>query len=132
MTSSDGARPLLDEVGEPDEEAGRPRIRARRLVPDDEPFFAGHFPGMPVVPGVFVLEALAGCSRRLLPARAPGADRGWMLVAAPAVRFRRRVIPGDTLELAAVRIGGGPSRPRFRTQASVGGHRAVEATLEFA
>lgn len=123
MTSLDGVRPLLDEspAAEGDPVA---RITGRRRVPEDEPFFAGHFPAMPVVPGVFVLEALAECVRRTLP---PGAT----LASAPLVRFRRRVNPGDTLDLTVTRAGGEGERLRFEGVASLDGERAVQATLEF-
>ena len=121
MTNCEGARLLLDEIGEPD---GDGRLTARRHVPADEPFFAGHFPAMPVVPGVFMLEALAECARRSLP---PGA----MLASVPLVRFRRRVSPGETLELSVTPSGGEGDRRRFDAAASVEGRAAVQATLEF-
>ena len=123
MTSLAGERPLLDEIGETETDVPV-RVSARRHFPDDEPFFAGHFPAMPVVPGVFVLEALAECVRqKFLP--------GARLVGAPLVRFRRRVSPGETLELTATPVGGEDGRQRFDGLASVDGQRAVQATLEF-
>lgn len=123
MTSLDGARPLLDE---PPAAEGDPvaRITARRRLPEDEPFFAGHFPAMPVVPGVFMLEALAECVRRKLP---PGA----MLASVPLVRFRRRVVPGETLEFTVTPAGGEGDRRRFDAIAAVDGQTAAQATLEF-
>lgn len=123
MTSLDGVRPLLDE--EPrieDDPAGR--ITARRHLPAEEPFFAGHFPALPVTPGVFVVEALAECVRGAL-------GPGTTLAAAPIVRFRRRVNPGDTLELTVTPAGGEGSRRRFDAVAFVDGQPAVQATLEF-
>ena len=121
MTSLEGARPLLDEIEGPDA-AGR--VTARRCVPADEPFFAGHFPAMPVAPGVFMVEALAECARRSLP---PGA----VLASAPLVRFRRRVGPGETLELQVTPAGTEGERRRFDAIASVDGQTAVQAILEF-
>lgn len=121
MTSLDGAGPLLDEIEGPDA-AGR--VSARRYVPEDEPFFAGHFPAMPVAPGVFMVEALAECARRSLP---PGAT----LASAPLVRFRRRVNPGETLELQVTPAEGEGERRRFDAIASVDGRTAVQAILEF-
>ena len=121
MTSLDGAGPLLDEIEGPDA-AGR--VTARRRVPEDEPFFAGHFPAMPVVPGVFMVEALAECARRSLP---PGAR----LASLPLVRFRRRVGPGETLELEVTPAEAEGERRRFDAVASVDGRTAVQAILEF-
>ena len=123
MTSLEGAPPLLDETPAVADEAPG-AITGRRHVPEDEPFFAGHFPAMPVVPGVFMVEALAECARRSLP---PGAT----LASAPLVRFRRRVSPGETLEFRVTPAGAEGDRRRFDAVASVDGQAAVQATLEF-
>lgn len=117
---------------------GRAAFRGERCFPADEPFFAGHFPGLPVVPGVFLLEALAECARRSLAAEHP--DRGFLLTGVTGVRFRRRVEPGDRVQFEARPAADADSGPdsgadsgagRFRAEASVNGQRAVEATLEF-
>ncbi|MXX87594.1 MAG: 3-hydroxyacyl-[acyl-carrier-protein] dehydratase FabZ [Acidobacteria bacterium] len=123
MTSLEGAPPLLDETPAVEDEAPG-AITGRRRVPEDEPFFAGHFPAMPVVPGVFMVEALAECARRSL---APGAT----LASAPLVRFRRRVSPGETLEFRVTPATPQGDRRRFDAVASVEGQAAVQAILEF-
>ena len=123
MTSLEGTRPLLDELPTVEDEAPG-SITARRHVPGDEPFFAGHFPAMPVVPGVFMVEGLAECARRSLP---PGAR----LASAPLVRFRRRVSPGETLEFTVTPADPEGDRRRFEAVASVDGQAAVQAILEF-
>lgn len=121
------SRPLLDEILGTDEDGGRPRLRARRRLLADEPVFAGHFPGLPVVPGVFVVEALAECARRLLVARGLGPAAA--LVGAPRVRFRRPVVPGDLLDLAATLTQSEGDGFRFGALASVDGRPAVVADL---
>lgn len=117
---------------------GRAAFRGERCFPADEPFFAGHFPGLPVVPGVFLLEALAECARRSLAAEHP--DRRFVLAGVTGARFRRRVEPGDRVQFEARPATASDSGPdsgvdsgagRFRAEASVNGQRAVEATLEF-
>lgn len=118
------ARPLLDACAEPVGDT----IQATRLVPPEEPFFAGHFPSLPVAPGVFLLEALAECGRRLHGE----AGRGWRLAEVEKVRFRRRVSPGDRLDLTVTRVGGSSGRFRFRGSVRVGGRPAVEAAFTLA
>jgi len=123
MTATPAPRPLLD----PDP-AGGP-FRGRRSFPADEPFFAGHFPGLPVVPGVFLLEAMAECVRA-------GLAENLRLRGATGVRFRRRIEPGDRVDFEARESEADPASSaggrRFRAEALVDGRRAVEATLEFA
>ena len=77
------------------------RLVAIKNVTANEPFFEGHFPGRPIMPGVLICEALvqaggllASCSRDGLPA-----GKGVLLAGLEHVRFRRRVIPGDELRL---------------------------------
>ncbi len=77
------------------------RLVAIKNVTANEPFFSGHFPGHPIMPGVLICEALvqaggllASCSRDGLPA-----GKGVLLAGLEHVRFRRRVIPGDQLRL---------------------------------
>ena len=79
------------------------RIRAIKNVTINEPFFQGHFPGAPVMPGVLVVEAMAQVGGLLteLPRAASGAkqDKLFYLVKVDNARFARMVVPGDKLEL---------------------------------
>jgi 3-hydroxyacyl-[acyl-carrier-protein] dehydratase len=79
------------------------RLVAWKGVTMNEPFFAGHFPGKPVMPGVLVLEALAqACALLALKSMAPGEDvndKITFLMSIDGARFRRPVVPGDRLEL---------------------------------
>lgn len=84
------------------------RIRAIKNVTFNEPFFNGHFPGQPVMPGVLVVEALAQAGGYLLFSQVE--DRGGKLIYFSGIdncRFRRPVVPGDQLvfevEVVAVR-----------------------------
>jgi 3-hydroxyacyl-[acyl-carrier-protein] dehydratase len=81
-------------------EAGK-SLRAYKNVSVNEPFFNGHFPGHPVMPGVLVLEALAQASA-ILAYRTTGfdpADKVTYLMAIDAAKFRRPTVPGDRLDL---------------------------------
>ena len=79
------------------------RILAVKNVSINEPFFQGHFPGHPVMPGVLVLEALAqagGLLTQLSAANvAPGDEKLFYLVKIDNARFSRMVVPGDRLML---------------------------------
>lgn len=78
------------------------RVLAYKNVSYNEPFFTGHFPGRPVMPGVLVVEALAQAGGLLTQlSRGPGADDGqtFYLVKVDNAKFSRMVVPGDRLEL---------------------------------
>jgi 3-hydroxyacyl-[acyl-carrier-protein] dehydratase len=81
-------------------EAGK-SLRAYKNVSVNEPFFNGHFPGHPVMPGVLVLEALAQASA-ILAYRTTGFDpaqKVTYLMAIDRAKFRRPTVPGDRLDL---------------------------------
>ena len=76
-------------------------VVAEKLVSANEPFFQGHFPGRPILPGVLIIEALAQAAGIGARWRDPaGFGRGMMaLVGVNKARFRKPVVPGDTLSL---------------------------------
>lgn len=77
------------------------KLTAIKNVTVNEPFFNGHFPGHPVMPGVLILEALAQASA-VLAYRSAGMDptqKVTYLMAIDGAKFRRPVVPGDRLEL---------------------------------
>jgi UDP-N-acetylglucosamine acyltransferase len=113
------------------------RLLARKCVTVDEPFFAGHFPGRPVMPGVLLCEALVQAGALLAHASVGGVAPGANLtvLALDRARFRRPVLPGDELELEVRTLERQPPRWRLRGIARVGGNVAAEAdftTLEHA
>jgi 3-hydroxyacyl-[acyl-carrier-protein] dehydratase len=78
------------------------RLTALKSVTMNEPFFVGHFPGHPVMPGVLVLEALAqACALLAILSLSPEEVRSKVtyLMGIDGARFRKPVIPGDRLEL---------------------------------
>jgi 3-hydroxyacyl-[acyl-carrier-protein] dehydratase len=90
---------LVDRVVE--HERGK-RLVAWKNVSMGEPFFVGHFPGHPVMPGVLILEALAQASALLAILDLPPEDvesKVTYLLGIDNARFRRTVVPGDRLEL---------------------------------
>lgn len=101
------------------------------MLTGDEPFFAGHFPGRPTLPGVLMLEALAqaGAIAALRDERFTG--KLLLFGGVDKARFRRQVLPGDTLTLETT-MGRLSARAGKGTGvASVGGEVACEAELLF-
>ena len=101
-----------------------------KQVSINEPFFQGHFPGAPVMPGVLVIEALAQCGAIL--ALREIADRDQKLVLFTSIkeaRFRRPVVPGDTLVLEVTALRFGPRIQRMRGEAKVDGQLCADAEL---
>lgn len=82
------------------------RIRALKNVTFNEPFFQGHFPGRPVMPGVLVIEAMAqagGLLTQLSQPKGSGAEaKLFYLVKVDNARFNRMVVPGDQLDIEVV------------------------------
>ena len=81
------------------------RVLAYKNVSCNEPFFQGHFPGHPVMPGVLVVEAMAQAGGLLTQLSAmaldgkPSTDKLFYLVKVDGAKFSRMVVPGDRLEL---------------------------------
>src|SRR5712672_4629992 len=106
------------------------RIVGIKQVSVNESFFEGHFPGAPVMPGVLVVEALAQCGAILALREIEDRDQKLVLFTGiREARFRKPVVPGDTLtlEVTALRIG---SRvQRMRGEAKVEGQLAADAEI---
>ena len=105
------------------------RLVAIKNVTANEPFFDGHFPGRPIMPGVLICEALvqaggllARCSSDGLPA-----GKGVVLAGLEHVRFRRRVIPGDQLRLEVELVHKRRPLWKMKGRALVDGNVAAEA-----
>ena len=120
---------LVDRIVEYDPEAKR--IVGIKGVTAGEWFFAGHFPGLPVMPGVLQVEALAQ-TMAVYVAKQPGfGDRIGLFAGIDDTRFKRIVAPGDTLRLEVTMEKLGSRFGRGRGVASVDGEVACEGLLSF-
>jgi len=118
---------LVDRILETD---GATRMVGLKNVTINEPFFQGHFPDHPVMPGVLLVEALAQVGVVLL--LAGDRDRDAKLVYFSAIdkcRFRQPVIPGDQLRIEVTVLKQRDRYYKMRGEAFVGGNIAVEAEL---
>lgn len=111
-----------------------PGVRAVGLknVTQNEPFFQGHFPDYPVMPGVLIVEALAQVGAVGVMAKEEYRQKLALFAGIDGVRFRRQVVPGDALrmEVEISRLKG--TVGRGKGSASVNGERVCEAELMFA
>jgi 3-hydroxyacyl-[acyl-carrier-protein] dehydratase len=106
------------------------KARTVKNVSHNEPFFVGHFPGNPVMPGVLIIEALAQSAAILALAELKSdSQRMFMLTGIEKARFRRPVVPGDQLEMEVSIIRSRGPLWKMRAEARVGGEIAAEAEL---
>jgi 3-hydroxyacyl-[acyl-carrier-protein] dehydratase len=120
---------LVDRIVEYDQAARR--IVGLKGVAASEWFFQGHFPGLPVMPGVLQVEALAQ-TMAVYVAKQPGfGDRIGLFAGVDGCRFKRIVSPGDTLRLEVTMDKLGSRFGRGKGVASVDGETACEATMSF-
>jgi 3-hydroxyacyl-[acyl-carrier-protein] dehydratase len=108
------------------------RIKALKNVTINEPFFSGHFPARPVMPGVLILESLAQAAALLSFESMdvePGDDMVVYFVGIDGARFKRPVEPGDQLVLEASIERAKSGIYKYKTRAVVGGETAAEAEL---
>jgi 3-hydroxyacyl-[acyl-carrier-protein] dehydratase len=97
----------------------------------NEPQFTGHFPGMPIFPGVMIIEAMAQTSGILVGLSMDLVDKNAnvFFMGVDGVKFRRKVVPGDVLELHVRAVRGGGRVWKFEGRAMVEGELACEATF---
>ena len=119
---------LIDRVVEL--ERGR-RVVAIKNVSANEPQFTGHFPGRPIMPGVLMVEALAQTGAVAVLSLPENRGKLALFAGIDECRFRRPVLPGDTLRLEVTMLKLARAFGRGRGVASVDGQPAVEATISF-
>jgi 3-hydroxyacyl-[acyl-carrier-protein] dehydratase len=106
-------------------------IIGQKNVTVNEQFFQGHFPGVPIMPGVLILEALAQTGGVLVHKKGY-CEKIAVLLNINDVKFRRPVVPGDVLTLHAVGLHISSKGGRVQAKAMVNDQLAVEALIGFA
>lgn len=98
----------------------------------NEPFFQGHFPGNPIMPGVLIVEALAqlGCVAMLV--KEEYKNMMGLFAGIDSVRFKKPVLPGDRLDLSVELLKLKGPIGKFKAEAKVDGQLACEAEVLFA
>ncbi len=106
------------------------RIVAIKNVTINEPFFQGHFPGFPIMPGALVVEAIAQAGGVLLMPEVPDRDKKLMVFTGiEKARFRRPVVPGDQLRIEVKVLNWKPRVAKMEGKATVNGKLACEAIV---
>lgn len=105
--------------------------RGVKCVSVNEPYFLGHFPEMPVMPGVLIIEALAQLCSLVIDEDASDPDKVYVLLKADAFKFVKAVVPGDTLTLEANVLMAASGLYKFSVKASVDGALRAKGELSF-
>ncbi|MEN3005720.1 3-hydroxyacyl-ACP dehydratase FabZ [Dehalobacterium formicoaceticum] len=120
---------LVDRVLEIEEDQ---RIVGQKNVTVNEPFFQGHFPGYPVMPGVLIVEALAQLGAVMVLRKPEFAGKIAFFAGIDKLRFRRQVVPGDVLRLEVEVLNFRGSIGKAKGRATVDGELACEGEIMFA
>jgi beta-hydroxyacyl-ACP dehydratase FabZ len=112
---------------------GEKRIVGLKNVTINEPFFQGHFPGAPVMPGVLIIESMAQVAGVMIYRDLPDKDRKLVyFTSIENAKFRRPVLPGDQLRIEMQLLNRRANFGKMNGQASVDGKLVAEAILMFA
>lgn len=108
------------------------KVAGIKNITFNEPYFTGHFPGNPIMPGVLIVEALAqcACAGGLLLEENKG--KLGLFTGIDKMKFRRQVLPGDVLLLEAEFLAFRRGMGKVRVKASVDGTVAAEGVISFA
>ena len=97
----------------------------------NEPYFMGHFPDAPIMPGVLIIEACAQLSSLVFDTDASNPDVIYVLLKVDNFKFVKPVIPGDTLEIEVTKTAGGAGLVKFDVKISVDGGLRAKGKLAF-
>jgi UDP-3-O-[3-hydroxymyristoyl] N-acetylglucosamine deacetylase/3-hydroxyacyl-[acyl-carrier-protein] dehydratase len=119
---------LIDKVIEMD---GYQRAVGIKNVSFNEPFFQGHFPGQPIMPGVLQIEAMAQLAGVLFMRKSENQAKVAVLLSLDGVKLRKSVVPGDQLRLEVETIKIKARTGEVFARATVDGQLVAEANMKF-
>lgn len=102
-----------------------------KCVSVNEPYFAGHFPGLPIMPGVLIVEACAQLCSLVIDAPEVDADQVYVLLKVKEFKFIRPVVPGDQLVIEAKKLIAASGLYTFAVTVSVDGSVRAKGELAF-
>ena len=120
---------LVDKITEI--EYGKKAIGIKNVTAN-EPFFQGHFPGIPIMPGVLIVEAMAQVGAVAILGMEEYKSKLAVFTGIDGMRFRRQVVPGDTLRIEVEMLNFKRSIGKAKAQAFVGDELAASGELMFA
>ena len=120
---------LVDKIVELEEGKS---IKGIKNATVNEPFFQGHFPGNPIMPGVLICEALAQVGAVLLLSMDENKGKLGVFTGINNFKFRKQVVPGDTLELNAELVTYRHGMGKANVEATVDGKTAAKGEISFA
>lgn len=108
------------------------KVVAIKNVTINEPFFQGHFPGYPIMPGVLIVEALAQTAGIAAVSQEDNKGKLGVFTGIDSMKFRKQVVPGDVLKLEAEILNLKMGMAKVKVWASVEGETAAEGVIKFA
>lgn len=102
-----------------------------KCVSVNEPYFAGHFPDAPIMPGVLVIETCAQLCSITMESQGTEDDKIYVLLKCEEFKFLRPVIPGDCLEIEVRKESGGAGLVKFNAKVTVDGKVKAKGILAF-
>ncbi|NLK36154.1 MAG: 3-hydroxyacyl-ACP dehydratase FabZ [Gracilibacteraceae bacterium] len=120
---------LVDKITEI--EYGKKAVGIKNVTAN-EPFFQGHFPGIPIMPGVLIVEAMAQVGAVAILGMEENKSKLAVFTGIDGMRFRRQVVPGDTLRMEVEMLNFKRGIGKAKAQAYVGDELAASGELMFA
>ncbi|MGI6587146.1 MAG: 3-hydroxyacyl-ACP dehydratase FabZ [Lutisporaceae bacterium] len=120
---------LVDKITEI--EYGKKAVGIKNVTAN-EPFFQGHFPGIPIMPGVLIVEAMAQVGAVAILGMEENKSKLAVFTGIDGMRFRRQVVPGDTLRMEVEMLNFKRGVGKAKAQAYVGDELAASGELMFA